>query len=106
MNPVPGGYSHIPSPEEQERINIFLAVDLARRQLEDGTARAQVITHYLDMSSPRENIERRMMEAKISHLEGQLAAMQDDRRILEMIEAAMRSLSEYRGEDQYDEDLF
>ena len=105
MSFVPDGYSHIPSPEEQERVNMYLAVELARRQLEAGTARAQVITHYLDMSSPRENIERRMMEAKINHLEGQLAAMQDDRRILEMIEAAMRSLSEYRGEEQY-EDIF
>lgn len=103
MSFTPEGYSHIPSPEEQERINTYLATDLARRQLEDGTARAQVITHYLQMSSPRESIERRMMEAKINHLEGQLAAMQDDRKILEMIEAAMRSLSEYRGEEQYEE---
>lgn len=102
---LPEGCTHIPSPDEQERINMFLAWDLARRQLEDGTARAQVITHYLQMASPRENIERQQMIAKINLLEGQLEACRNDMRVLEMIDEAMLSLKEYRGDPQ-DENIF
>lgn len=89
---------HIPSAEERERELSYLATMLAEKQLREGTARAQVITHYLKVSSPRENIERRMMEAKIDLLEGQLAACRDDMQVQQLIIDAIGSLKEYRGE--------
>jgi len=104
--PVPmDGYSYIPSPEEQERINCFYATQLAQKQLKEGTARAQVITYYLSKSSPREEIERRMMEAKIKLLEGQLESCRNDIENKALIIAALESLSAYRGEPQ-DENIF
>lgn len=96
------GHSYIPSNLEMERRNAFLAYQLAERQLLDGTARAQVITHYLKMGSPREQIERDAMLAKIAYLEGQLEACRRDVEVLEMMTQAMEALREYRGENPYE----
>lgn len=63
------------SPEARERQLISLAVDLAERQLRDGTASPSVINHYLKLGSTRESIERemlgkqaKMLEAKVEHM--------------------------------------
>lgn len=91
------GFDHIPSPEEVERIMAYKATMLAMKQLDEGTARAQVITHYLQVASPRENIERRMLEAKIALLEGQLAACRNEIETNRLITEAIESLKFYRG---------
>ena len=44
--------------EKQEQQLIAKAVDLAERQLEEGTASAQVITHYLKLGTTREQLEK------------------------------------------------
>ena len=49
------------TPEVKEKQMINLAVDLAEKQLRDGTASSAVITHYLKLASSREQIEREMM---------------------------------------------
>lgn len=96
---------HIPSAEERERELAYLATCLAEQQLRDGSAKAQVITHYLKLASPRENIERRMMEAKIQLLEGQLQACQRDTTTQQLLEEAIESLKMYRGDDSF-EDIY
>ena len=103
--PIPYGpdLSWIPSPEEQERINCYYATELAKQQLMNGTARAQVITYYLKQSSPREDIERRMLEGKIRLMETQQQAQQSNMQILELVEQAISSLSSYRGEEPHED---
>ena len=44
------------TPEARENQLVSLAVDLAERQLLDGTASAQVITHYLKLATEREKL--------------------------------------------------
>ena len=46
------------SPEARENQLISLAVDLAEKQLIEGTASAQVITHYLKLATVKEQLER------------------------------------------------
>ena len=46
------------SPEARENQMIALAVDLAEKQLLEGTASSQVITHYLKLGTTKEKIER------------------------------------------------
>ena len=46
------------TPEAREDQLIALATNLAEKQLMDGTASSQVITHYLKMGSTKERIER------------------------------------------------
>ena len=46
------------TPEARELQMISLAVDLAEKQLLEGTASSQVITHYLKLGSSREKLEK------------------------------------------------
>ena len=98
--------SWIPSPQEQERINSYYAIQLLQQRLIDGTARAQEVLFCAKMASPREDIERRALEAKIALMEAQQKEHQSNMQILELVEQALSSLSTYRGEDQQHEDVW
>ena len=50
------------TPEARENQMISLAVDLAEKQLREGTASSQVITHYLKLSTSKERLERDILE--------------------------------------------
>ena len=50
------------SLEAQENLMISLAVQCAEKQLRDGTASSQVITHYLKLGSSKERIEKEILE--------------------------------------------
>ena len=50
------------TPEARENQLISLAVDLAEKQLREGTASSQVITHYLKLGSTKERIEKEILE--------------------------------------------
>jgi len=56
-----------PKVRENELIN--LAVDLAEKQLKDGTASSAVITHYIKLASEREKANTAMLKAKAKALE-------------------------------------
>ena len=45
------------TPEARENQMIALAVDLAEKQLLEGTASSQVITHYLKLGTTKEKLE-------------------------------------------------
>lgn len=50
------------TPEARENQMIALAVDLAEKQLLEGTASSQVITHYLKLGTTRERLEKEKIE--------------------------------------------
>lgn len=84
----------VTTPEAQENRGINLAVSLAERQMADGTASAQVITHYLKLASPREKLEREkliqeneLLKAKVQ----QIASMENAARLAEDALRAMRT---------------
>ena len=51
-------YSAALTPEARENQLISLAVNLAEKQLREGTASSQVITHYLKLGSTKERMEK------------------------------------------------
>ena len=64
------------TPEARENQLISLAVDLAERQLLEGTASSQVITHYLKLGSTKERLEKeklieenKLLRAKTENLQ-------------------------------------
>ena len=50
------------TPEARENQLIAMAVDLAEKQLLEGTASSQVITHYLKLGSSRDRLEREKLQ--------------------------------------------
>ena len=47
------------TPEARENQLVSLAVDLAEKQLREGTASSQVITHYLKLGSTKRKNRKR-----------------------------------------------
>ena len=51
-------------PENREARCVSLAIDLAEKKLQDGTASPQIICHYLKLGSEREKKELEILEEK------------------------------------------
>lgn len=96
------------TPEGRERQLISLAVDRAEQQLRDGTASAQVITHYLKLGSTREQLEQQRIAAEVELQRAKIEVMASTNRIEELIGDALKAFRSYSGqaepEEQNDED--
>lgn len=96
-------YSPATTPEARENQLIALAVDLAEKQLLEGTASAQVITHYLKLGSSKERIEKEILEKQKELISAKTEALQSAKRIEELYDNAIQAMRSYRssigGED-------
>jgi len=85
------------SVEARENQMIALAVDLAEKQLTEGTASSQVITHYLKLGSTKERLEKEMMEEQKKLLKAKTEALESAAEIKELYENALSAMREYSG---------
>lgn len=85
------------SPDGREEQCISLAVDLAEKQLREGTASAQVITHYLKMGSRKERIEREILEKQRELIVAKTESLQAQKRIDELYSKALDAMRLYSG---------
>lgn len=85
------------SPEARENQMISLAVDLAERQLMEGTASAQVITHYLKLGTLKEQLEREKLEKENELLKAKTEALQSAQHIEELYANAIKAMQSYSG---------
>ncbi len=91
------------TPEARENQMISLAVDLAERQLQEGTASSQVITHYLKLGSTRERLERERLEEENKLLKARTEQLQSMKRVEELYEEAIKAMRNYGGQGEQDE---
>lgn len=94
------------TPEGRENQLISLATDLAEKQLIEGTASSQVITHLLKLASTRERLEQKKLENENLLLSAKVDQMASAKRIEELYESALNAMRSYAGQDviEYDED--
>lgn len=92
------------SPEARENQLISLAVDLAEKQLIEGTASSQVITHYLKLGSTKEKIEREILEKQKELIEAKTENLQSAKRIEELYTNAINAMKNYSGQTNGDEE--
>lgn len=91
------------SPEARENQMISLAVDLAEKQLMEGTASSQVITHYLKLGSSKDRLEREKLEKENELLRAKTEALQSAQRVEELYTNALNAMRIYSGEEDSDE---
>lgn len=89
--------------EARENQLISLAVDLAEKQLSNGTASAQVITHYLRLGTTRERLEKEKLTKENLLLEARTEALQSAKRIEELYANALQAMRSYSGTLEEDE---
>lgn len=100
----PGGPAK--TPEGRENQLISLAVDLAEQQLLDGTASAQVITHYLKLGTTRAKLERQKLERENELLAAKTENLKAQQRNEEMFRQAIDAMRMYSGaSEETDEDV-
>lgn len=91
------------TPEARENQLIALAVDLAEKQLLEGTASSQVITHYLKLGTQKEKLEREILESKKELMKAQTENLQAAKRIEELYTNALNAMKHYSGQDTADD---
>lgn len=91
------------TPESREKQLISMAVDLAERQLAEGTASSQVITHFLKLGSERERLERERLEEENKLLRAKTKAYEDQGEYKELVADAIKAMRNYKGQGEPDE---
>lgn len=91
------------TPDGRERQLIALAVDLAEEQIRNGSASAQVITHFLKLASTREKLEQQRLENENKLLVAKVESLASVGRIEELTAKALAAFRSYAGRGSVDE---
>lgn len=92
------------TPEARENQLISLAVDLAEKQLLEGTASSQVITHYLKLGSTKEKIEKEILEKQKDLISAKTEALKEAKDMKKLYVEAIKAMRSYSGHNLSDED--
>lgn len=87
------------TPEGREQQLIAAAVHLAEKQLNDGTASAQVITHYLKLGSSTEQLAQEKAKQDIELAKAKIESMASAKRVEEMYAEALGAMRAYGGHE-------
>lgn len=103
-NSVPHRRPPATTPEARENQLIALAVDLAEKQLSEGTASSQVITHYLKLGSTKERIEKEILNQQKELLVAKTESLKSGQRVEELYKEALNAMRRYSGQKLTDYD--
>lgn len=87
------------NPEARMQQLINLSVNLAEKQLEEGTASSQIITHYLKLATPMAQLERQQLEEEIKLLKAKTIALESEKEENVLYKEVLQALHDYRGND-------
>jgi hypothetical protein len=87
------------TPEERENQLIAAAVNLAERQIEDGSASAQVVTHFLKLGSTRERMEQDKLRAEHELLMKRIETADATKHVEELYSEALNAMRVYSGQE-------
>jgi len=87
------------TPEDRENQLIAAAVDLAEEQIRNGTASAQVISHFLKLGSSREKLEQDRLRGEVRLVDAKVESIASGARIEALYEEAIQAMRSYAGHD-------
>lgn len=95
--------------EERERQLISLAVDLAEKQLREGTASSTVIAHYLKLGATDYPLRKERLQRQNELFQAKKEALERSQEYEEIAQNAIAAMQRYSGnfgqEEVYDEML-
>lgn len=86
------------TPEGRENEMVAHAIDLAERQIKNGTASSQVITHFLKLGSTRERLEQERLEHENELTRVKIEALESAQRVEELYKEALNAMRSYSGD--------
>lgn len=90
------------TPEARENAIISAAYDLAEKQIREGTASSQVITHFLRLGSEKEKLERELLAERTRLANAKAEAIDRDKEQTEIYYKALKAMQIYNGESPED----
>lgn len=87
------------TPEAQENRMINLAVNLAEKQLREGTASAQVTVHYLKLGTTREQLEQDKLASENALLRARVQQLSSAGEMKSLIQDALTAMRTYTGQE-------
>ena len=91
------------TPESEENQMIALAVDLAKKQLQEGTASSQVITHFLRLGTTKAELEKEKLVRENELLKAKTESLESTKHMEELYREAITAMKRYQGRDDYEE---
>ena len=91
---------------EEEKRACGLAMDLAIKWMEEGTAPSQVVVHFLKLASIKEQTEVRKLEKEIALLESKKLAIDAMEEQTKKYDEVMRAMHSYLGKDSEWETIY
>ena len=93
------------TPEDREDRLISMAIDLAEKQILEGTASSQVITHFLKLGSTKERLEKQILQNQNELLKAKTSAIRSGESYKETVDNAIKAFSTYSGNslDDYED---
>ena len=85
------------TPNGRENQMIALSMDLAERQIRDGSASSQVLVHFLKLGSSREKLEQERIAREVELAGAKIEIMQSQKRIEELYGEALNAMRSYSG---------
>lgn len=92
------------TPEGRENQLIAKAINLAERQIDEGTASSQVITHFLKLGTEKAKLEREKLKHENELLRAKTEMIESSKRSEELFERALRAMSDYQGSRRNDDE--
>ena len=92
------------TPEARENQLISLAVDLAEKQLIEGTASSQVITHFLKLGTTKAELEKEKLRNETKLMQAKTENLESSKNIEAMYKEAIDAMRSYSGQGSVDEE--
>lgn len=101
--PEPHHQKPATTPEGRENQLVAKAIDLAERQIIEGTASSQVITHFLKLGSTRERLEQQRLEHENELTRVKIEQIESQKRVEELYLEALQAMRSYAGDAELPE---
>lgn len=90
------------TPESRENQLVSLAIDLAEKQLRDGSASSQVISHFLKQGSTNNMLEKQTLLKNLELITAKTDAIKSGKVIEELYTNALAAMRSYSGNNNSD----
>ena len=87
------------TPQARENQLTALAMDLAEQQLREGTASAQVISHFLKQGAAETELKKENHALRNELLVAQTDQIASQKKVEELYEEALRAMKTYGGNE-------
>ena len=92
------------SVESREGQLVSLAYDVAEKQLRDGTASSQIVSHFLKLGTTLAELSKEKLRQENLLLEAKTTKIKSEKNSEELYSKALRAFGIYSGKDDSEED--